>query len=53
MAVGVVEHPVRYDRLEAMVADRTPKPQKPGPKVGTKYRPRKPAAAPGPQEVRE
>ena len=51
MAAGVVEHLYDYDWLEAMIADRTPKPQKPGPKVGTKYRPRKPKAAPDPQEA--
>ena len=33
-----------YDWLEAMIADRTPKPQKPGPKVGSKYRRREPKA---------
>ena len=42
MAAGVTELWYDYDWLEAMIADRTPKPMKPGPKVGTKYRPRKP-----------
>ena len=41
MAAGVVEHLYDYDWLDAMIADRIPKPQKPGPKVGTKFRPRK------------
>ena len=41
-AAGLTESWYGYDWLEAMIADRTPKPQKPGPKVGTKYRPRKP-----------
>ena len=40
MAAGVVNHLYDYDWLEAMIADRTPKAQKPGPKPGTKYRPR-------------
>ena len=31
-----------YDWLEAMIADRTPKPKKPGPAKGTKYKPRTP-----------
>ncbi len=41
MASGVVEHLYDFDWLEAMIADRTPKPQRPGPKPGTKYGPRK------------
>ncbi len=41
MAAGVVEHLYDFDWLEAMISDRTPKPAKPGPKPGTKYRPRK------------
>jgi len=40
-AVGVTELWYDFDWLEAMIEDRTPKPQKPGPKVGTKYRARK------------
>lgn len=39
-AAGLTDHWYEYDWLEAMIADRTPRPQKPGPKVGTKYRPR-------------
>ena len=39
-AAGLTELGYDYDWLEAMIADRTPKPQKPGPKVGTKYRQR-------------
>ena len=42
MAAGVTGHLYDYDWLEAMIADRTPKPQKPGPAKGATYRPRKP-----------
>ena len=41
-AAGLTDHWYNYDWLEAMIADRTPKPQKPGPAQGAKYRPRKP-----------
>ena len=40
-AAGLTELWYDFDWLEAMIADRTPKPQKPGPKVGTKYQARK------------
>ena len=40
MRAGVVDQWYDFDWLEAMIADRTPKPQKPGPAKGTKYRPR-------------
>ncbi len=40
-ASGLTELWYGYDWLEAMIADRTPKPQKPGPSKGAKYRPRK------------
>ena len=41
MAAGVVSEWYDFDWLEAMIADRTPKPRKPGPAKGAKYRPRK------------
>ena len=41
MAAGLTEHLYDYDWLEAMIADRTPKPKRPGPKPGTKYGPRR------------
>ena len=43
-AAGLTELWYDYDWLEAMFADPTPKPQKPGPKVGSTCRPRKPKA---------
>ena len=41
-AAGLTTTWYGYDWLEAMIADRTPKPKNPGPAKGTKYKPRTP-----------
>jgi len=40
-AAGLTETWFDLDWLVSVIEERTPKPKKPGPKVGTKYRPRK------------